>query len=162
MTRRTILLLTTVLLATAAGANAQGEDLFNAEVLADGTLLIQHLNSYHNCCIFVTHETVIEGFTIAVQEVEPYLNGCWCNCYFDLELSIADLPPGEYAITYTWDDDAHLSTEDWQTAELTAVVPDPELEPGDPQLQTTVSDCHNGGSVWADDVRFGAVKARYR
>ncbi|MBU8869577.1 MAG: hypothetical protein KOO60_01765 [Gemmatimonadales bacterium] len=143
-------------------ASAEGFDLFDTVVLEDGTLLIQHLNSYHNCCIYITHEVEIVDFTIFIKEVEPILYGCWCYCYFDVDLEISDLPPGAYSIEYTYDVNENIYDEVWVTETLSAVVPDLGHALEDPGFLTSLSDCHDGVSVGVQEVKFDQLKAYYR
>lgn len=158
----TVLVFVLVFVLAAAPVLAQGEDLFNAVALDNGDLFIQHLNSYHNCCVPIAHEVDIQGFRIAVTEIEPYLNGCWCLCWFDVDLVIHDLPPGTYTVSYSWDSDANLYTEVWHTVELTVEKPLPNLLPVEPTSDTFLSECHDGTSVATEGVAFDRLKSWYR
>lgn len=140
---------------------AQGQDLFHAEVLVGGDLYVQHLNSFHNCCMPIAHETSVEGFTIYITEIEPFINACWCLCYFDVDLTIENLPPGLYTIEYTWDADEGISTEDWQIEIWTIVMPDFN-PPQTLDFLTWVSDCHEGQTIDVQEIHLDALKTRYR
>ena len=141
---------------------AQGIDLFDATVLEDGTLLIQHLNSYHNCCIPVTHEVDVVDQTIFVTEIEPYITGCWCYCYFDMSLEISDLPPGNFSIEYTYDIDENIHTSTWVTEVFSVHIPG-QITPREvPESQSTQSACHGGGSVENVPIGLDKIKSFYR
>ena len=143
-------------------ALAQGLDYFTATGSGDGTLLIQHLNSYHNCCVPIGHEVEIDGFTIRVREIEPYINGCWCLCYFDVDLEISDLPPGPYSIEYTYDIDPNLYENTWLVEIFGATVPELGLAPEVPEFVSTISECHDGHPVAVQNVKFEQIKTYYR
>jgi|GEM_PF-4866934 len=158
-------ILTAVLVLTALvgpAALAQGEDLFNATALENGDVLIEHLNSYHNCCIFIGHEVEVQGFDILIKEIEPVLYGCWCTCWFDVEVVISDLPPGTYTIAYTYDTDANIYDEAWVTETFSVEKPLPNLMPVEPTFASVTSECTDGTSVPVPQVTFDRLKAYYR
>jgi len=150
-----------------APAPARGGDLFNAVVLENGDLFVEHLNSLHNCCVDLAHEVEFPGILsidheILIREVEPGGPGCDCVCWFDVDLVIHDLPPATYTLHYTWDTDPDLAVEVWATETLTVEKPQPNLLPVEPTTETFLSECHDGDSVPADGVAFDRLKAWYR
>lgn len=158
------LFLVTAMLATLCStlALAQDQDIFNAEMLDDGTLLIQHLNSCHNCCVYLGHETEVVEWTIFLKELEVYAPGCWCTCYFDVEAHITDLPQGNYSIEYTYDADESLSGQSWETEIFTVEVPGVGSPTEDPSFDFNQSECHGGGSVDDEQIQWDKVKSFYR
>ena len=67
---------------------------------ADGSLLLDHLNTAFNCCPDSLGASIeIIGDTIRIHE-EEYLTdgGCRCLCLYDLAYEIQDLASGTYRI----------------------------------------------------------------
>jgi hypothetical protein len=62
-------------------------------------LSLNHINACFNCCPGEIHaEFGISGASIRIQEAETE-GMCDCLCLFDLQHSVRNLHPGEYAVT---------------------------------------------------------------
>ena len=61
-----------------------------------GTLSLVHLNAGLNCCPVPTLMVVVDGSTISITETDAGL--CDCNCLYDIEYRIENLPPASYRI----------------------------------------------------------------
>ncbi len=82
----------------AAGlAVASSEDCL--EYRFDGSVLrLKHVNACFNCCPGEVRADVrVSGRGITITESEQ-MAGCYCQCLFDLDLEVDNLPPGSYLI----------------------------------------------------------------
>ncbi len=62
----------------------------------DSILYLTHINAGFNCCPgIITADFTIEGNTITISEHES-MSECNCDCLYDLDLQIANLPIGTY------------------------------------------------------------------
>ncbi len=155
-------LIIVIILLTITAQSTPAQDLFNAEILPDGSLLVQHLNSHFNCCSLVGNEVDVVDFTLIIRETEPYHGLCWCTCFFNIEVIISDLPAGTYSIEYTYDANEHPSGEDWLTEIFSVVIPDLGVPPYGPDFVSNQSDCHDDISVSTQAIGFEHIKAIYR
>ncbi len=64
-----------------------------------GTLAITHLGACFNCCTNVYAVITINGSLITIEEKESG-ETCYCNCLYQLEYEISNLPVGEYSIRF--------------------------------------------------------------
>lgn len=78
----------------------QGSDstciLYNCE--GDSVLVLKHINAGFNCCpenFTVGNELKGDSLIITEDDVK---HGCKCNCLFDLDIRIRNLPKGAYHI----------------------------------------------------------------
>ncbi len=63
-----------------------------------GTLGLRHVNAGLNCCPGeIAVPITIAGDQITLDECKN-LSGCHCNCLFDIDLEIHDLPSGTYLL----------------------------------------------------------------
>ncbi len=141
---------------------AQGLDLFETTVFEDGNLRIQHLNSYRNCCIPVSHEVNVSENIIFVREIESHLSICRCNCYFDVSWEISDLPPRFYNIVYTYDIDESINTITWVNEFFLIDIPGQVSPLEVPEFQSTQSACHDGELVENVAISLDKIKSFYR
>jgi hypothetical protein len=64
-----------------------------------GVLTLKHINAGLNCCPIFASIITIEENNIIIEELDSlYESGCDCNCLFDLDYTISNLPPGLYHI----------------------------------------------------------------
>lgn len=78
-----------------------GESCIHYFYDGDSTLEIIHYNSGFNCCpeeILTTFELL--GDTIFITE-DDAKELCRCNCLFNVEMTIHNIPPGKYVIKIT-------------------------------------------------------------
>ena len=64
---------------------------------AENVLTLRHRNATFNCC---TDKSAYAGVEVGFIEIHEYENTdlCLCNCFFDLDFEIDDLPAGIYSI----------------------------------------------------------------
>ncbi|MFH2049933.1 MAG: hypothetical protein ABIJ12_10855 [bacterium] len=64
-------------------------------------LTLKHVNTAFNCCSLKDADIIIDDSLILIVESEsfsdPY-DSCYCECLFDLDFEISNLPPGIYTI----------------------------------------------------------------
>lgn len=73
-------------------------DCIEYEYINDNVLLLTHINAGFNCCPEeITADIIITGNVITITESEEGAF-CDCDCLFDLEYEIMNLPPGTYVI----------------------------------------------------------------
>jgi hypothetical protein len=157
MKTRIVLLL---ILVVAVSASAQTyPDKFTVTVDGSG-FYISHVNAYYDCQSNGFMYDVSHGEKyIYVQEHEQPAGGLSeCNCYYDLDVYIAQAPPGEWDVTVFWLDETYG---DWDMRIFPVVIPDlgqgDELDPG----PVTQSGCYPGtiGNQMQD---WGNLKTLYR
>lgn len=101
-----------------------------------GTLTMTHVNAGMNCCPVPTFRIEVEGDTITIIEQDHGL--CDCNCLFDIDYVVVDLPPGYYRIN---------------VAEAIQVVGDPLDFWTDLTYERTDEFCVARGSYpWGDEI----------
>jgi|GEM_PF-949525 len=61
------------------------------------TLLLFHLNAGMNCCTHLVATVDFDDYKITIREDESG-QYCFCQCLYDIEYSITDLPPARYTI----------------------------------------------------------------
>lgn len=149
----------------AGPALGQGEfwcwnaDLIQARVNGH-TVDLQHLAALYNCCPDpITYDITVGDATIMIEEhaVAP----CDCNCCMDLELVLANVPPGPWVILFRWFD---LEVEDWIEEYLEITVPDVGQGPGPVVTEQSGSGCLSLSGMLdtlALPRTWGAVKALY-
>jgi len=66
-----------------------------------GILHLTHVNAGFNCCPEpISADIAVETGQITIDEKEGLESGgCDCQCLFDIDYEIVNLPPGEYTIT---------------------------------------------------------------
>gem|GEM_PF-757901 len=75
------------------------EDCVTYEYDGIGTLILEHNNAGFNCCPIIAADISITGSSITIVESETYeFEPCPCQCLFDLDYRIYNLPPGVYMI----------------------------------------------------------------
>jgi len=161
---RTFLLLVCILLPVATAA--QGEhwcwdaDVIQADVEGD-VVRLRHLAALLNCCPDpITFEIEIGDATILV--VEHSQDPCDCQCCYNLEVTLDDVPPGLWNVLYRWFD---FEIWDWAECVLEIVVPDV----GQP-MESFVADQMSLGCLETAGLpepsqefpTWGLIKARYR
>lgn len=79
-------------------------DSVYANVVLD-TVNVFHDGAFYNCCGVIEFDFQIGDTTIDVVETETFPEGpCYCDCCFDLRVSIGGVPPGAYWI-HVWNVD---------------------------------------------------------
>ncbi|MFH2036266.1 MAG: dockerin type I domain-containing protein [Candidatus Zixiibacteriota bacterium] len=77
------------------------QDCFEYAYDGIGTLALIHYNAGFNCCPDgLSAEINFTDNTINISEVEEG-GFCDCNCLFNLNYEINNLPPGEYTVVFT-------------------------------------------------------------
>jgi len=162
---KSTLLLALVLFVSTAPALAQFpdcEDFVNALVF-NGQVQVFHEGAVYNCCPDRFDYAVdVVGSSILVTETEVEGEPCDCDCCFDLQMTILDLAPGTYDLTFTWYD-YHV----WEWAVWLLEVTVPDLgQPADPSVGDVLkSDCYwQTTSVEEPQFRiqtWGLIKALY-
>lgn len=81
----------------AAGVSvAQTSDCIDYRYDGKGTLTLTHINAAFNCCPGeITAEITFNGNVITIKEAESE-QACRCDCLFDLDYELINLPPGTY------------------------------------------------------------------
>jgi hypothetical protein len=120
---RGLILAFCALSATATAAQSEfwcwDADEILADVVAD-TVRIRHLAALYNCCPEpITYDVLVGDATIFVEEHTESI--CDCDCCSNLEVVLADVPPGPWNILFRWFD---LETGEWTDEILEIVVPD--------------------------------------
>ena len=65
----------------------------------ESVLDITHINAGLNCCPVFVAEFSVEDNLIIIEEIDSLDNGgCDCNCLFDIDYQISNLPPAVYTI----------------------------------------------------------------
>ncbi len=79
-------------------AATDSQDCLEYDYDGAGTLALRHVNAGLNCCPgTIAVEIAVAGGVITLDE-RGNASGCHCNCLFDIDLEIRDLPPGAYAV----------------------------------------------------------------
>lgn len=85
-----------------AGGDVPGpdQDCFEYSYDRSGELSITHINAGFNCCPGeITADIDITNHVITITEHEE-MQLCRCNCLFDVEYRIENIPPGLYTIRF--------------------------------------------------------------
>lgn len=89
-----------------------------------GSVLLQHVAAMYNCCPEpILYDVEANGGTLTVVERVLEETPCDCICCFDLEVVVADVPPGDWAVVFRWLDEESAS---WR--ELTGSVSVPATD----------------------------------
>mgnify|MGYP001545649697 CR=1 FL=1 len=122
--------------------------------LDDDRLTIEHFNAVHNCCQDeLGHRVEWVGGDLHVTEFEDPPGGyCDCVCYFDLSVTVEDLPPGPLHVVYHYLD--HLDEFDFVVEEAG--------QTGDWTLAASShSDCHQE-PTGVESTSWGMLRLRFR
>jgi len=146
------------------------EDVVYAEVEGT-TVTFFHDAALYNCCSNpFEYSTFWENGHQVVLEDEILVNGCWCQCCYNLSVTIVDVPPGEQVIVFRWYDE---ESNNWIDVELTVTVPNEDT----PQEDSTAdkiavgsyfqTPCLDSAAPVPDDpadraVSWDALKAHYK
>ncbi|MEE9443458.1 MAG: dockerin type I repeat-containing protein [candidate division Zixibacteria bacterium] len=83
---------------TASESTPTNQDCIEYQYDGVGTLSLRHINAGFNCCpLDMIIDINIEDNIITIDESKVE-GDCSCNCLFDLDYEIQNLPPGEYTI----------------------------------------------------------------
>ena len=81
-------------------------------------VLLTHAGAMYNCCPEpILYDVEANGGTLTVVERVLEETPCDCICCFDLEIVVADVPPGDWAVVFRW-----LDAESASWRELTGAV----------------------------------------
>ena len=161
---RTFLVCLCVLFPVAATAQAEFWCWDADEILAyveGDTVRIQHLAALLNCCPEpISYEIEVGDATIFVEEHSLYV--CDCNCCSNLEVTVEDVPPGQWNILYRWFD-----VESWEWTERVVEITVPDVgQPLQPAIVAQVySGCLEGTNVPEERgpcASWGSVKTMFR
>ncbi|MCA9755962.1 MAG: hypothetical protein KDA27_09185 [Candidatus Eisenbacteria bacterium] len=143
-------------------------DADEVSVHVDGsTLHVAHEAALINCCPEpIVYE--VEMTTNEIEVTERSESVCNCDCCFNLEFQIEDVPPGSWTLTYHW-----LDHETYQWVSRTVPVEVPDLGQGvDPFVGAQWhSGCLEPSSIPSDsdssdpetrNEGWGPLKAHYR
>ena len=96
------------------------------------SVVFHHDAALYNCCPNpFEYQVTWENGQLVVIEDEILINGCWCQCCYDLEIRIDDLPAGDSTVVFRWYDE---ETNVWVDAEIDISIPntdEPESLPGE-------------------------------
>lgn len=161
---RTLVLLLCVLLPLTAGAQEEFWCWDADQVLAfvdSSSVRVLHLAALLNCCPDpITYEVEIGDATIFVEENS--MSPCDCDCCYNLEMTLEDVPPGEWNLLYRWFD---IEIWDWTERVLEITVPDVGQSPGPILGDQRHSECLDVSEVpdpSARRISWGTMKARYQ
>jgi len=162
---RTLLLIVFLLLSSAATAQdfwCWDADEVRATV-RDDQVRFEHLAALLNCCPDpITYDVYVGDVTIFIEEHSQ--SPCDCDCCYNLDMTLDDVPPGFWIVRYRWFD---IEIQDWAEQEFQIEVPDV----GQPYIpfvaEQAIYGCLESTSVppveWlADRHTWGWIKARYR
>ncbi len=65
---------------------------------SNNTLVLTHANAGLNCCPIIVADIRVIGSDIIIEEIDSVIAPCDCNCLFDINYVINNLPPGEYTL----------------------------------------------------------------
>ncbi len=87
-------------------------------------VLLTHAGAMYNCCPEpILYDVDAAGGTLTVVERVLEETPCDCICCFDLEVVVADVPPGDWDVVFRWFD-----AESGSTRELTGQVTVPATD----------------------------------
>jgi hypothetical protein len=141
-------------------AEAQQECVDNVYAAVEGsTIRVFHDGATYNCCPVFDYALSSVGERITVHECEIEA-ACDCECCMDLEVTIADVPPGDYIIEFHW---FEYDSSEWVMVEL-------EVSIGGDQGNVPVlanfshSDCYDPATATPDEpaTSWSVLKAIYR
>lgn len=146
-----------------------GADDVWAEV--QGTSVIFHHDAaLYNCCPNpFEYEMIWDEGQLVIVENEILINGCWCQCCYDLAIRVDDLPVGDSVVVFRWYDEESNA---WLDEELEISIPnsdDPDSPPGE-KVQVGEywqSECLATAAPVPDEPdpvahSWGGLKSRYR
>jgi len=146
------------------------EDQVYAQV-EGSTVTIFHDAALYNCCWNPFEYTFFfEDGHLVVMEDEILVNGCWCQCCYDLSVVVEDVPPGDQVIVFRWYDE---ESNGWIDVELSVFVANQDSPHGEPAGDKiavggyTQTPCLDYPASVPDDhpaqiVTWDALKARYK
>ncbi len=85
----------TMLFLLITGVYSQSDSIYTT-IDAD-TVTIWHTGSTRNCCSIFNMDVTVNDSIITVTEIASG-DLCWCECIFDLSVSITGLDPGNYTV----------------------------------------------------------------
>lgn len=144
-------------------------DVITAEV-EGSTVTIFHEAALYNCCWNpFEYITFWEDGRLVVVEDEILVNGCWCQCCYNLSVQIQDVPPGEQIVVFRWYNE---ESNDWVEVELEIFVANDDHPQQDPLTDKasvgpyTQTPCLDAAASVPDEpvgqpVSWGTLKARY-
>jgi hypothetical protein len=121
------------------GVAAADDDAFTVTV-ADRVVTVLHEYAEYNCCMdYAEYAVAVAEQVIEVVESEVTAVPCYCLCFFDLTVAIADVPPGDYTLLFRW-----LDQGDTELSEVALPVIVPDVGQGDEAVvdSTEMSDCY--------------------
>ena len=131
-----------------------GDDITVA--VAGGDVLIQHLADLINCCPDpITYDLDFAEGVLSVTE--NWVLGCHCDCCFDIAVTVSDVPPGTWTLSYAWLD---IESGDWVVRTLPLEIPD--LGQGSAPAVASTADSGCLEPVAASSADWSALKAAYR
>lgn len=147
-------------------ASAQEHWCWNADAVdvtvVDADVKIAHRADLVNCCPDpFTFDIAVGDVTIFVEEHSQ--SPCDCDCCYDVDVTIADAPPGPWILRYSWFD---IETGEWTDQSVSIEVPD--LGQGyEPHLGEIVpSGCLDPAAIPDPPPTvastWGTIKSRYR
>ncbi len=78
----------------------QNSDCIEYHYDGQKTLTINHINAAFNCCPGdISANVNYTGNLITIVENETQ-SGCYCQCLYDVQYEVSNLPPGKYRIRF--------------------------------------------------------------
>lgn len=120
---RAFVLLFACLSFSAVGVEAQpwcwNSDEVQVQVNGD-QVRIDHLADLLNCCPDpITYDVLVGDVSIFVEEHSQ--SSCYCDCCFNLGVTLEDFPAGFWILRYRWFD---IETGEWVEREFQLEIPD--------------------------------------
>ena len=128
-----------IMAAVLPGVAAADEDAFTVTI-ADGVVTVLHEYAEYNCCMdYAEYAVAVADQVIEIVETEVTTAPCYCHCFFDLTVAIADVPPGDYTLHFRW-----LDLGDIEMSEVALAVTVPDAGQGDEAVvaSTEMSECY--------------------
>jgi hypothetical protein len=114
------------------------QDQVSAEV-AQGLLVLNHLNATYNCCAdSFTHTVAVSNDSLYVTEHEALTMPCDCLCCYNIATEVSGLAPGVWQVVYRWFDDQPWGWRDWHLTIRIDGAGEPAFGPG---VRTVDSGC---------------------
>jgi len=81
---------------------------------------VDHLAALLNCCPDpITYHVEVGDVTVFIEERSE--TQCYCDCCFNLDVTLEDFPSGPWVLRYRWFD---IETDEWTEREFQIEVPD--------------------------------------
>ena len=147
----------------------QDGDQISVSVVGSSVTIFHDAVLYNCCPNPIEYSVGWENGQQVIVEDEILINGCWCQCCYNLSATFEDFAPGDHNVVYRWfDEEPH----DWVEVELAFTVPNedqPGQEPNPDKVQVGdfwQSECLAAAASVPDEpeptgLTWDAIKAIY-